>query len=257
MNIDKSGISETSKPEKSREFSAKAEARRVLRTARAGALATVSSESGGPFASLVTVATDPAGNPLLLLSDLAVHTRNARHDPRIALLLDERGEGDPMSGVRLSVGGKLVLVDKAELDAVRSRFLARHPSAAGYAGFGDFNFYRLEVDIAHLVAGFGRIVDMAADDLLIDCSGAEELLAAERGAVDHMNEDHADALALYAERLLGADAGAWRATGLDPEGMDLAMAERTCRLVFPSRVNGPGPLRAVLKQLADKARDIT
>jgi hypothetical protein len=105
-----------------------------------------------------------------------------------------------------------------------------------------------------LVAGFGRIVDLAAPDILTDISDARALVEAEAEAIAHMNEDHADACRLYATRLLGAPAGDWRCVGVDPEGIELQQGRGALRLAFPQRVTGSGALRAVLKALADKAR---
>jgi putative heme iron utilization protein len=123
-----------------------------------------------------------------------------------------------------------------------------------FADFPDFSFYRVVLTDAHLVAGFGRIVDLKPQDILIDLSGADELLAAEESAVAHMNADHADACRLYATMLLGAPDGDWRCVGFDPEGMELQNGRAALRLPFQQRVTGAGPLRAVLKQLTDEAR---
>lgn len=235
-------------------FSPIGEARRLVRTAQTAALATVDPVAGAPFVSLVTLATDPAGRPVLLLSDLAVHTRNIASDPRVSLLVDERGAGDPLAGVRVSLSGTIVRIGEAEREDVRRRFVARHEDAAYYCDFKDFAFYVVNVEQAHLVAGFGRIVDIDGADLATDCSGCTELIAAAAGAVEHMNEDHHDALQLYATRLLGVEPGDWRACGIDPEGIDMISGGRVCRLEFPHRVTGPGPLRAVLKELAAQAR---
>ena len=107
---------------------------------------------------------------------------------------------------------------------------------------------------AHLVAGFGRIADLRKDDLLTDIGGAEALAAAEEGALAHMNEDHRDAINLYATKLLGADLADWRCTGCDPDGVDMQAETATLRLDFPERVTGPGELRKMLVKLADEAR---
>lgn len=240
-------------------FSPIAAARTLLRTVRTGALATLATGSGDPFASLVTVATLPDGRPVLLLSDLALHTQNAKADPRASLLLAANGgEGDPLAGARISVGGSLRRLEKGtpEDDAARRRFLMRHPDAAGYAGFADFSVFVLEVSGAHLVAGFGRIVAITAGDLLLDLSDADQLIGAEKGSVDHMNEDHTDALALYATKLCGAPDGLWITTGLDPEGIDLMTRDggQSARLVFPDRVRTSAELRGVLVKLAHVAR---
>ncbi|HWM47765.1 MAG TPA: DUF2470 domain-containing protein [Xanthobacteraceae bacterium] len=232
-------------------FEPKTAAKKLLREARSGALATLMPGTGHPYCSLVNVATAVDGAPLLLISGLAVHTKNVIADSRVSLMLDERKEGDPLEGARVMLMGRAQQSDDAE---VRRRYLARQPEAEMFAGFRDFAFYRIEPTGAHLVAGFGRIVDLAPADLLTDLAGAEAFVAAEPGVIAHMNADHADALRLYATKLLGASDGAWQCVGCDPEGVDLQCGRRALRLPFPQRVTGPGPLRQMLKQLAERAR---
>jgi putative heme iron utilization protein len=225
-------------------------AKRLLREAGKGALATLL-PGGAPYASLVTIACAMDGAPILLLSRLARHTANVSADPRVSLLLEEERVRDPLEGARVSLSGNL---SRIEDPAARRRFLARHPSAGAYAGFSDFGFWRLEMSGAHLVAGFGRIADLKAENLSTSIEGAERLIEAEEGAVAHMNEDHRDAIALYATKLLGDEAGDWRIVSLDPEGCDLMLGERARRLEFPQRVTEAGALREVMVRLAQKAR---
>jgi heme iron utilization protein len=234
-------------------FSPVATAKRVLRSATTASLATLAAD-GTPFASLVTLATTPAGEPILLISRLAVHTRNLSRDERASLLLVEPGgeRGDPLAGARLTVQGRVGAPDGDPL--LRRRFLARHPEAAGYAGFADFSFRRFTVTGSHLVAGFGRIVDVRTSELLTDDREAGDLIAAEESAIAHMNRDHADALALYATRLLRLPDGDWRMTGADPEGIDLTDGTRSARLAFDEPVTTAGRLRVVLADLARFAR---
>jgi putative heme iron utilization protein len=233
-------------------FSPAKTARRVLRLAATGSLATL--KDGAPFASLVTVATTPASEPILLLSNLAVHTQNLDRDRRASLLLVEPGGegGDPLAGARLTLTGTVSERDGDPL--LRRRFLARHEGAAGYAGFADFAFYRFEIAAAHLVAGFGRIVALPPDRIRTDCTGADDLIAAEDSAIEHLNADHREALRLYATRLLGLPDGDWRMTGADPEGIDLAAGALCGRLGFPARITTPAELRRVLADLAREAR---
>jgi len=231
-------------------------ARGLLRTIRAGALSTLDRNTGYPFASLVNVATDNDGAPLILVSKLATHTANLEQDGRASFLLAETGKGDALTHPRLTVLGILAPVarDSADEVRIRRRFLAHHPKSKLYAGFGDFAFWKMSVVSAHLNGGFARAADLTAADVLTDIAGAEALLEAEEGAVAHMNADHAEACRLYATKLLGAPAGDWRCTGIDPDGLDLQNGPLALRLTFPQRVTGPGPLRAVLKQLAEDAR---
>ncbi len=235
-------------------FQPEAEAKRLLRTARSGALATLTA-SGDPFASLVSVATDPDGSPLLLVSQLSAHTRHLDRDARASLLLADTGEGDPLRHPRLTITGAAAKVtDAAARDAAKTRFLRRHPQAALYADFGDFSFWRIGMEQAHLVGGFARAARFPAARISTTVADAGALLAAEAGALAHLNADHADALALYARLLAGQPAGAWMATGIDPDGLDLACGDTTARIAFPERVTTPAALRAVLVALAAAAR---
>jgi hypothetical protein len=230
-----------------------AEARRLLRATRAGSLATLDA-TGAPFASLVNVATAFDGAPLLLMSGLSAHTQFLDRDPRASLLLAETGKGDPLAHPRLTVSGRAVRLEGDERAQARRRFLARHPKSALYADFGDFSFWRVEIARGHLNGGFAKAAAYTGAELLLDVADARELADAEESAVSHMNEDHAEALALYADKLCGAPKGRWRASGLDPEGMDLASGDQTARLVFPERVTNPGSLRKTLVALAALAR---
>lgn len=233
-------------------FDPRAEARRLMRAARFASLGTLERRTGGPYVSLVSTASDVDGAPIMLISRLALHTRNVEVDPQASLLFAEVGAGDPVTHPRLSLSGRAERTDDAR---VRRRFLARHPQASLYAGFTDFSFWRILPASAHLVAGFGRIVDLAPEDLLIPLEEAEGLVAAEEEAVAHMNEDHRDALALYATELLGRGPGDWHVTGLDPEGCDLALGDETARLPFPDMVKTSSDLRKALRMLADEARE--
>jgi heme iron utilization protein len=238
------------------DFDAAAVAKALLRTARAGALATIDRNTGHPFGSLVNVATDIDGSPLILISRLSTHTANLEKDKRASLLLASVGRGDPLAHPRLTVLGDFVPIAREHRDEarMRRRFLARHPKSELYAGFGDFSFWRLAAVSAHLNAGFARAADLKAADLITDIAGAENLIDAEAGAVVHMNDDHADAVRLYATKLLGAEDGPWRLTGLDPEGIDLAQGDATLRLPFPQRVTTAAALRKVLVDLAAQAQ---
>ncbi|MEM8948873.1 MAG: DUF2470 domain-containing protein [Pseudomonadota bacterium] len=228
-----------------------AAARHLIRAAAVGSLATVMRESdGAPYASLVAVATDHDGAPILLLSDLADHSKNLKRDERVSLLLSGSGaHEDPLAGERLSLMGRLARSDKQTL---RERYLSRHPRAAGYASFADFAFYHMSVDRAHLIAGFGRIHWIEEEKLRIEPS--EQLVAAETDIVAHMNDDHADAVQLYATKLLGCGDGDWRLTGVDGEGADLRLRDQVARLSFDRQVQNSTDVRKEFIRLVNKAR---
>jgi heme iron utilization protein len=254
-----SGIMPARLPEtasREEDFNPIAAAKVLLRATRAGGLATIDRNTGHPFASLVNVATDADGSPLVLISRLATHTANLEVDPRASVLLAATGKGDPLAHPRLTVLGAFVRIARDTPDAARAqrRFLARHPKSRLYAGFGDFSFWRLQVVSAHFNGGFARAADLAAGDVLTPVEDAAELIEIEENAIGHMNSDHADAVRLYATRLLGEADGAWTLTGIDPDGIDLALGDRTARLPFARRVTDGVILRETLADMAAQAR---
>jgi len=227
-------------------------ARALLRRALKGSLATIDRGGGYPYASLITVATDPSGAPAFLISKLARHTANLIADGRASVLIDETGAlADPLQGARMTLYGH---AEPSADEGLKRRFLTRHPEAELYAGFPDFSFWRLNVEGAHYIGGFGRIFDLAPSELLLSLAGAEGLTLAEPGIVEHMNGDHADAVELYATALAGAPPGPWRMTGIDGEGCDVVLGGAARRIVFAERVTGPDEARKELVRLAGEAR---
>ena len=224
-------------------------ARKLLRGAVSATLATVT--EGQPFASLVTHAVLPDLTILLLLSDLSEHTRHLKVEPRCALLVQGAAdEVNPQTAPRLSVTGLAELAP----DGLKPRFLARHPYAALYAGFGDFRLWQIRPAAGLLVAGFARATRLRQAELRPDPAAVAALAAAEAGILDHVNSDHADALAAIATGLLGRPAGDWRMTGVDPDGCDLAAGDCTAYLPWTAPVSDAGGVRMGLVQATREGR---
>ncbi|HWB49178.1 MAG TPA: DUF2470 domain-containing protein [Stellaceae bacterium] len=230
--------------------------RGLVRRQAHGVLATSLAAAAGnrPYASLVALACGLDGSPLLLLSDLAQHSRNIAADDRVSLLFDG-GEAtvaaeDPLAQPRLTLLGTASRSDDPRL---LSRFVARHPGAETYSGFADFHLYRVTIERGHLVAGFGRISWIEAAELRL-AADDRALADAEAAIVAHMNADHREALDLYAARLLHRAGSGWRMTGIDPEGVDLRRGHETARLAFASPVLDPETARQALVALAAQAR---
>lgn len=226
--------------------------RHLMRGLARVSLGTLEAEGGAPYASLAMVALDHDASPLLFLSDLADHTRNLKADPRVSLLFDGTiDKAMPLAAERATVQGRAAAVRDERLLA---RYVARHPDAAMYAGFRDFNLYRVTVERAHLVAGFGRIHWVDGSAVLLDTVGMDDLREAEVRMVEHMNADHADAIGLYARALLGRPGEGWTMTGIDPEGADLRRQGEVARLPFATRVADARAARTELVRLVGKAR---
>lgn len=220
------------------------EARLLLRRARTGTLATLNAEGGIPYASLANLATDTDGSPLIMVSTLAWHTRNLLADPRASVLVAEMpATGDVLTGSRITVMGRF---EKTDAPRTARRYLARHPEAAMYAGFGDFGYWRLIPERIHAVAGFGRIETLEADEVFAPCA---EIAALEDSAIAHMNQDHADAVQRYATGLGGAAHGKWKVGAIDADGADLTDGAQSLRMAFPEPVTTGEALRRVLSSL--------
>jgi putative heme iron utilization protein len=234
--------------------------RHLLRGRDRAALASalpVDGDSGGedgatwPYASLVLVAVDHDLSPILLLSDLAEHSKAIANDSRVSLLFDgTAGLDQPLTGPRVSLLGRAAPTRDERL---KRRFLAHHPDAEMYAGFKDFRFYRVVSERAHLVGGFGSIHWLSAADLL-PAAPLAALVEGEESIVSHMNEDHADAVQLYAGKLLGLPGAPWKMTGIDCEGVDLRLAGQVARLAFDAPLTSADQARKTLVELVTKAR---
>jgi putative heme iron utilization protein len=225
--------------------------RRLIRTVRQAALATRHAERDGwPFASLVPTACDHAARPLLLLSDLAVHSRNIAADERVSLLYAKAG-ADPVAGARATVIGRARRCDDERL---RARYLARHHNAREFAAFGDFHLYRIDVEAVHFIGGFGQIETLPGDAVMLDDDAGDALLDAEPDIVAHMNADHADAVQLYAHNIAGRPGMNWRIASVDPEGCDLHRFDSETRVEFAQRADTVESIRSAFVDLARRAR---
>lgn len=231
-------------------------ARTLLRTARHAAIATLEPVSGDPIATRVGLATDHDGTPIILASALAAHTPALLADPRCSLLVGEAGKGDALAHPRMTIFAKAREIARGTPEHARIewRYLSHLPKAKLYASLADFRFFRLEPEHARLNGGFGRAYELAASEWLSLNPANGAIAAAEQSAVDHMNEDHADAVALYARHFGKGDNGNWRITGIDADGFDLADGDKVLRIFFSEPLNSAGDIRTTLVRMAGEAR---
>lgn len=203
-----------------------------------------------PFASLVTYALDHDLQPILLLSGLADHSKALAADPRAALLVEAASALDnPQAGPRCTLLCRALPDERPHL---RARFLARHPAASIYADLPDFRIWRLAPERIHFIGGFARArwLEWTA----VARRPVPAVIEAEPGILAHMNADHADAVDLYASRLLGRTGTGWRLTGIDGFGCDLRREGEVARLEFPQPIADAVDARRMLVQLVAQAR---
>jgi putative heme iron utilization protein len=229
---------------------AAAQAKRLLRISRTGALATLGRETGAPLTTWVGCASDFDGSPLFLFSQLAQHTKNLAADPRASLLLTSPPDrGDPLNHPRVTVGGPI----RPHPDPyARKRYLQRNPKAKLYAPFADFAIYRMRIEAVHFNGGFGRADPLTAADLLTPEADAAALIAAEDRLLEEVNDSVGSTAARLAPR---DDPGrrVWRAIGLDAEGLDLSAGGLTARVEFGAPAFDPTEWRRRLDEALAKS----
>jgi len=230
-----------------------AHSRQLLRQGCSATLSTaLATHQSWPYASFVTYATDHSGALIFLFSDLSDHARNLQADNRASVLVERTSNRKyPQTGPRVTLVGK---IRKTRDPQHAERFFARHPRARMYAGFADFHFYRMPVERAHYVGGFAKAVWFRGRDLGVPASVAGPFADAEAAILQHMNDDHADAIDLYANRLLERKGSGWKMTGVDADGIDVCKTGRFARLAFDQPLKSVDEVRPELVRLAQKAR---
>ncbi|MEM9106711.1 MAG: DUF2470 domain-containing protein [Pseudomonadota bacterium] len=236
---------------------ARALARQLVSASRYGALAVILPEGGHPFASRTAVANDTDRAPVILVSDLSEHTSGLNNDPRVSLLLGEPGKGDPLAHPRITLQCQAEKIERNDQrhTRIRTRFLRRHPKSELYVDFPDFAFYRLNPVAARLNGGFGKAYRLKPNDILIESKATDTLAELETSAVEHMNKDHADAVAVYARILAGKKTGKWRMSAIDAAGFDLVSGDSLTRIEFEKVLQDSRKLAPSLAELAKSARE--
>ena len=227
-------------------FAAVDVARRLLRTTSVVALATIDSGSGYPYSTVTNVAIEPDGTPYFFAAWLALHARNIDADPRISMTMAEEHTTDALVTPRLTLVGRATQMSPEEVERATPRFLRRFPKSKLYLALPDAMLFRMQVEGLQLNGGPARNAnsDLTPAILRTDLTGTETLMAAESEEIERLNalDGGASRLATRA----GAPAGRWRATGYDPDGLDLSSADNTARLLFGRRVTSVAELRQVL-----------
>jgi hypothetical protein len=225
-----------------------------------GALSTIAADPAGyPYGSVASYGLDDGGNPLFFVSLMAEHTQNALRDPRASLLVTEPvpDGADPLASGRVTLLGQLAALPDGDRDVARQRYLAANPSAAYYIDFGDFTFYRLDVEAIRYVGGYGRM--SWVDALEYAAAEADPLAGAAAGIIEHMNADHGDAQVLYCRHFLGlADTTSATMSAVDRYGFDLVAVgpsgRLAVRLAFPEACTTGDEVRGALVAMVAEAR---
>lgn len=241
------------------------EARQFLRATRNGMLSTFSAKLPGyPFGSVAPFVLDHSGQPVILISTIAEHTRNIVANPKVSLLVFS-GDEDLQAGARLTLIGQAIEINKDDID-LRNRYLRYLPQAAGYFDMHDFRFYRIEIVQTRYIAGFGKMGWLTGDELLATTKPAadSQLASQETAIIEHMNTDHADSLIAYCKHFHGVDATDAQMLGIDNDGFDVkvtghaetqaAALTQTLRFNFEHPIHDAQSARLALVSMSKAAK---
>jgi hypothetical protein len=232
-------------------MSAAFEARKFLRTTRNGVLSTHSARfEGYPFGSIAPFVLDHKGNPLILISTIAEHTKNIRKDPHVSLIAFDPATSDMQAGARLTLLGEAGVADKQD-GALRARYLHYFPMAEQYFDMHDFLFHRINIRQARYIGGFGNIHWIPGDELR---PPANSLAQQETAILDHMNADHVDSLIAYCRHVHGIEANEAAMVGIDVDGFDVRADDKLLRFDFDNSVTNAQEARNALIALSAAAK---
>jgi putative heme iron utilization protein len=233
-------------------------ARTLLHLGRVGGLSTLSRKRPGfPFGSLMPYALDVAGQPVFLISTMAMHTQNLQQDGRASLLVTQsEASGDPLGAGRVTLVGNVSPIVASEREEARRVYLERHENSKYWVDFDDFSFFAMDVVDVYYVGGFGVMGWITAQEY--SQAQPDPLVDAAAGILQHMNADHQDALILLARDHAGIEAQEAVMTSVDRLGFHVRMKTgegmKGARIAFLREVSTPVETRKVLVEMVQQAR---
>jgi hypothetical protein len=235
------------------------EARKFLRSTHSGILSTHSTRlEGYPFGSVAPFVLDHNCQPIILISNIAEHTKNITINPKVSLLVFAGGE-DLQANARLTLLGEAVKIYKDVDTDLRTRYLRYLPQAASYFDMHDFSFYRIHIHQARYIGGFGKMSWLSDVELFSDITSPSSVLASQETAIiEHMNADHAENLLNYCKHFHHVDADHAHMLGIDCDGFDVSArvgdASIILRFDFEQQIHDAQSARAALVAMAKAAK---
>ncbi len=232
--------------------------RTLIHLSRIGSLSTLSQKHPGwPFGSMMPYVLDERGSPILLISTMAMHTKNIIRDPRASLFVTQNDSAvDPLDNSRVTLMGKVLKVQGKEVENARKLYLSRYENSKYWVDFDDFSFFRMDIIDVYFVGGFGAMGWITAEEYY--AAEADPLAEFAPGIIRHMNEDHADSLPLLAKVFGRAEADEAIMTSVDRLGFQVRLKSgdriHSIRIPFTREARDRQETRAVLVEMVEQAR---
>ena len=216
----------------------------------AGGISSLSTHSkkhtGYPFGSVMPYGLTESGKPLFLISSMAMHTRNLLDNPKATLLIIQDSEdGDSLGAGRVSVMGTVSQVEESEVEKLSANYLHRNPNAQSWIHFGDFGLFKMEILDVYFVGGFGVMGWVSAEEYFN--ANPDPLTESAAGIIQHMNDDHADALGDIVRHFAGLECTDAKMTAIDRLGFHVRVKTdqgyKGFRIPFPTSVKSSNEVR--------------
>ena len=233
-------------------------ARTLVHLQQTGSLSTLSrKQPGWPFGSVMPYGLDEQGQPVFLISTMAMHTQNLLGDPRASLLVTPpESRTDPLGAARVTLMGSATKVPSGEVSQVRELYLARHANASYWVDFDDFGFFRLAIEDIYFVGGFGSMGWVTSKDYA--AAAVDPLADQASSLIQEMNEQQTSTLLLLARVYGNVEAQQVTMTALDRLGFHLRIktADRMQggRVAFANPVRNAQEVRAGLAGMGAQAK---
>ncbi|NLD08233.1 MAG: DUF2470 domain-containing protein [Xanthomonadaceae bacterium] len=233
---------------------AAADSREQLLSTFNGVLATTMRDTlgleGYPFGSVVPFCLNSRGEPILLISDLAQHTKNLKENPKASLMIHNIDQDNIQKGWRLTVIGDITPIDLSEYDDIADRYERFFGESRRYHEVHDFNFYQLTPKKYRYIHGFGEIHWVDTERVLQPSPFDAET---EASMIDHMNEDHHDTIVRFMKTRVEVLPNAeLKMVAIDQYGFIIAMGEALHRFFFEREAETPNDIRMLLVDMAKK-----
>jgi len=228
------------------------EARELLRNHDHGVLSTTSlALKGCPFGSVATYCLDKKGEPIVLFSTIAEHTKNLLADPRCSITILQGDGGNVQAKARITLSGEMRKVESE--DAIAERYYRYFPEAKEYRKFHDFDFYSMSLSRVRYIGGFGKIHWIEPEQFRTEGTFSE---VDENMILSHMNLHHRDSLLGYFDLLKGMKLSGeeqLEMCGIDLDGFDIRMNGNVYRFTTEEKMKDTVIARSVLTDLAKRA----